>query len=58
MLDSKTLDRHHSLNRGGIHILEGLTLAHVPPGLYYLIALPLKLADADGSPVGAVIRAI
>lgn len=57
-LDSKTLDRHHSLNRGGIHILEGLTLALVAPGLYDLIALPLKLADADGSPVRTVIRAI
>lgn len=57
-LDSKTLDRHHALGRGGIHILEGLTLAKIPSGLYDLIALPLKLADADGSPVRAVIRAI
>jgi arylformamidase len=57
-LDSKTLDRHNSLGRGGIHILEGLTLETVPPGLYDLIALPLKLADADGSPVRAVIRAV
>ncbi len=57
-LDSKTLDRHHALGRGGIHILEGLTLAKIPPGLYDLIALPLKLAGSDGSPVRAVIRAV
>ncbi|MBI1321942.1 arylformamidase [bacterium] len=57
-LDSKTLDLHHALGRCGIHILEGLTLETVPPGLYDLIALPLKLAGSDGSPVRAVIRAI
>lgn len=57
-LDSKSLDRHHALGLGGIHILEGLTLAKIPPGLYDLIALPLKHADTDGSQVRAVIRAI
>lgn len=57
-LDSKTLDLHHALGRGGIHILEGLTLAGIRPGLYDLIALPLNIAGADGSPVRAVIRAV
>jgi arylformamidase len=37
-------------------ILEGLVLAHVPEGAYELIALPLRLAGADGSPVRAILR--
>jgi arylformamidase len=30
----------------------------VPPGHYELIALPLKLANLDASPVRAVLRAL
>ena len=39
-------------------ILEGLVLSHVPDGEYELIALPLKLAGFDASPVRAVLRAL
>ncbi len=35
--------------------LEGVVLSHVTPGEYTLIALPLPLADADASPVRAVL---
>ncbi|MDP4171899.1 MAG: arylformamidase [Bacillota bacterium] len=55
-LDSKELPAHHSLNRHGIHILEGIDLEGVQTGDYELIALPLPLAEADGSPVRAVLR--
>jgi len=55
-LDSKELLAHHGLHQHDIHILEGLLLDHVQPGDYELIALPLPLADADGSPVRAVLR--
>jgi len=54
--DSKTLDAHHALARGGVAILEGLVLDGVPEGLYELIALPLKIAGLDASPVRAVLR--
>lgn len=57
-LDSKDLNAHHELNRHGIHILEGLVLDEVEPGEYELAALPLPFAEADGSPVRAVIRKI
>ena len=57
-LDSKTLDIHHALGRCGITIVEGLWLARVPAGRYELIALPLKIVGADGSPVRAVLRGI
>ena len=36
--------------------VEGLVLAHVPEGIYELIALPLPIAGADGSPVRAILR--
>ena len=39
-------------------ILENIVLDKVEPGDYQLIALPLPLADADGSPVRAVIKPI
>ncbi|GLX65739.1 arylformamidase [Paenibacillus glycanilyticus] len=55
-LDSKELAAHHGLHAHDIHILEGLALDHVAPGDYELIALPLPLAEADGSPVRAVLR--
>lgn len=56
--DSKTLDAHHALFRGGVLILEGLVLDGVPEGTYELIALPLKMAGLDASPVRAVLRTL
>ena len=55
-IDSKDLPNHHALGRAGIAILEGLDLRAVPDGLYELIALPLRLAGADGCPVRAILR--
>lgn len=54
--DSKTLDAHKALARGGVVILEGLDLSRVEPGGYELIALPLRLEGMDASPVRAVLR--
>lgn len=55
-LDSKELEGHHSLHQHGIHILENVMLDHVELGDYYLIAVPLNIIGADGSPVRAVIK--
>ncbi len=54
--DSTELATHHVLGAGGVAILENLHLAGVPAGRWELIALPLRLADADASPVRAVLR--
>lgn len=54
--DSKLLEAHHALNDNGVLILENIVLRAVEPGDYELIALPLPLRDADGSPVRAVLR--
>jgi arylformamidase len=55
---SKTLDSHQVLRRRGLRVLENLVLDDVPEGDYELIALPLKLAAADASPVRAILRAL
>lgn len=52
---SKALESHAAVARRDLAILEGLALEGVTPGLYTLIALPLKLAGADASPVRAVL---
>ena len=54
--ESKTMDAHHAVRGAGMAILEGLVLNNVPEGDYELIALPLKLATLDASPVRAVLR--
>jgi arylformamidase len=47
---------HKLLLNERIVILEGINLAGVMPGEYELICLPLKIADADGAPVRAILR--
>ncbi len=56
--DSKTLDSHQMVRQRGLRVLENLCLDDVPEGDYELIALPLKLMDADASPVRAVLRVL
>lgn len=53
---SKTLDSHQVIRRLGLRVLENLVLDDVPEGDYELIALPLKLTQADASPVRAILR--
>ncbi len=55
LFDDKELLSHHRLGAHGMANLEGLVLDHVDPGPYTLIALPLKLREADASPVRAVL---
>lgn len=57
-VDSKTLPGHHALQTHGIAILELLDLSRVEDGLYELVALPLKIAGGDGSPVRAALRTL
>lgn len=56
LFDSVDLEAHLAMHQRDMAILEGLALAQVPPGIYELIALPLKLEGFDGSPVRAVLR--
>lgn len=55
---STTLDSHQRLLAHDMRVLENLVLDAVAPGDYELIALPLKLVEADASPVRAVLRSL
>ena len=48
-------ETHIALLKNEIIILEGLRLGHVEAGRYLLIALPIKIARADGAPTRAVL---
>jgi arylformamidase len=54
-MTTPAMPAHLDLGLAKITILESLHLTHVAPGPYELIALPLKIAGADGSPVRAVL---
>jgi arylformamidase len=55
-VDSKQLESHQSVLNHDLAVLEGLVLDHVMAGSdYTLIALPLKIENADASPVRAVL---
>ncbi len=58
LFHSKDLPAHGACLRHDTAILEGLVLSDVPDGRYELIALPLRLAGFDASPVRAVLRSI
>jgi arylformamidase len=54
-LDSTDLPAHHALIDAGIVNLEGLVLTDVEPGLYELLALPIKVEGGDAAPVRAAL---
>ena len=53
--NSKDLPAHHAILSHDIAILEGLLLRDVAPGIYTLLAQPLKLIGFDASPIRAVL---
>jgi arylformamidase len=55
--EDEAFETHRALVRSGVAWLEGLVLAHVPPGRYDLVALPLRIEGGDASPVRAVLLA-
>lgn len=48
-------DTHRVLLSHGIAVLEGITLARVPAGTYWLLLLPLALVGAEAAPARAVL---
>ena len=65
-LDTPSLDpeqstamlAHKAVMKAGMAILESVVLDEVAEGDYELIALPLKMAGSDASPVRAILRDI
>lgn len=52
---SKALESHQALLATDSAVLEGIVLSAVPDGVYVLSSLPLKMSEADASPVRAVL---
>ncbi len=53
--EDASLPVHRTLLENDILILEGIDLKDVPCGRYTLICLPLRIKDAEASPVRAVL---
>jgi arylformamidase len=53
--EAHDLPVHRVLLGAGVAIVENLLLDGVAPGEYELVALPLRLAEADASPVRAIL---
>lgn len=49
------MDVHLALLGAEVVLLEGIRLAHVPDGVYFLSCAPLNLTDTDGSPCRAFL---
>lgn len=54
-IDAKQLVNHHAIGAAGISIVESLDLTAVSAGRYNFVALPLKIAGGDGSPLRAIL---
>jgi arylformamidase len=54
-IDSKDLPNHHAIGAANINIVESLDLSAVEAGRYNFVALPLKIAGGDGSPLRAIL---
>jgi arylformamidase len=54
--NASVLKNHYALDAARIMIMESVDLSAVSPGVYELIALPLRIVGGDGSPVRAILR--
>jgi len=52
---SKTLDAHHAFARAGVANIENLDLREVPPGLYFMVGLPLRVMGMDAAPMRVLL---
>jgi len=48
-------ETHKLLMQANMLIIEGLRLAHVTPGVYQLICLPLSITGVDSAPARAIL---
>jgi arylformamidase len=55
LMTDQVLESHNAVARNDMAILEGIVLNDVNEDEYQLIALPLSIADADATPVRAIL---
>ena len=53
--DAADLPVHRTLLSRGVAILENLDLSSAMPGIYQLVALPIRFRELDASPVQAIL---
>ena len=53
--EDSPMEVHLELLGSNVVLLEGIRLAKVPEGVYFLNAAPLNLSDFDGSPCRAIL---
>ena len=53
--ENTPMEVHNILLSANVILLEGIRLAEVPEGIYFLNAAPLNLSGADGSPCRAIL---
>lgn len=46
---------HTTLMHGNVVIIEGLRLAHVPAGTYFMVCLPIALMGLEAAPARAIL---
>ena len=56
LFTNRHLDAHKILLRNAVIVVEGLNLLGVPPGIYELFCLPLKIVGADAAPARVILR--
>jgi ribose 5-phosphate isomerase B len=56
--DSLDYPAHKMFLASGVIVAEGVDLRNVPPGIYEMLCLPLKLENCDGAPARIVLRTI
>lgn len=49
---------HHAFMENNTYIIEGLRLKDVHEGIYYMYALPLKIADMDALPMRVILEEV
>jgi arylformamidase len=54
-VQSASMSAHRVLGTAGIPIIENLDLSRAEPGDYDLVALPLRMVEAEAAPVRAVL---
>ncbi len=54
-VQSAAMSAHRVLGAAGVPIIENLDLSLAEPGEYDLVALPLRIAEAEAAPVRAVL---
>jgi arylformamidase len=54
--DSSDAPVHRTLLAGGVVIVEGLVLSHIPPGACRVYCLPLLIEHGDGAPTRVIVE--